>query len=241
MVEALRSPVQARAQRTRAALLEAAVAEFDACGYAGTTAKSIAARAGVATGSFYQYFTDKDAVLRELARTRSERLADSLGASGTGGAADTGEPGRSELHAARARRVLTGMIRRVLAYHRQETGLHAVLTERRHADAALDAITAEAERGLMRRIEADLRRWGAGGDVRALSFVIFSMVEGAVHTHVLGAREVSDRRLVAALGDAVVALAASRIAGAHGMTRDNGDNGNSGDTRATLAAREGNA
>ena len=58
-LEDLRTPTQARAHKTRAALVEAAQAEFAESGYAGTTAKSIAKRAGVSTGSFYQYFTDK--------------------------------------------------------------------------------------------------------------------------------------------------------------------------------------
>jgi len=52
-------------------------------GYAQTTTKSIADRAGVAAGSFYQYFPDKDAVLRELAAIRlaglRERIDRALG------------------------------------------------------------------------------------------------------------------------------------------------------------------
>ena len=61
----IRVPTQARAQRTRAALVAAAQNEFSEHGYAKTTAKRIAKAAGVSTGSFYQYFTDKDAVVRE--------------------------------------------------------------------------------------------------------------------------------------------------------------------------------
>ena len=68
--QALRQPTQARAQRTRQALLDAAAKEFSQRGYAATTSKSIAARAKVATGSFYQYFSNKDLALRELARAR---------------------------------------------------------------------------------------------------------------------------------------------------------------------------
>src|SRR5262245_28594061 len=75
MPTALREPVQERALKTRAALLEAAEQEFAERGYAQTTAKSITARAGVATGSFYQYFADKDALLHELARARVADLS----------------------------------------------------------------------------------------------------------------------------------------------------------------------
>src|SRR5688572_23746065 len=69
-----REPVQSRAHKTRAALLAAAERDFEARGYAQTTTKTIAERAGVAAGSFYQYFTDKDAMLRELAAARMSGL-----------------------------------------------------------------------------------------------------------------------------------------------------------------------
>ena len=46
--------------------MAAAEAEFTEHGYAQTTARSIAERAGVATGTFYQYFVDKD-VMRIVA------------------------------------------------------------------------------------------------------------------------------------------------------------------------------
>src|SRR5687768_14701082 len=71
-----RVPSQDRAVRTRAALVEAAVREFSKHGYAATTAKSIAARAQTATGSFYQYFTSKDQLLLEIAASRQAAVTD---------------------------------------------------------------------------------------------------------------------------------------------------------------------
>lgn len=198
----LRAPVQARAHQTRAALLQAAEREFGERGYAQTTAKSIAERAEVATGSFYQYFRDKDAVLHELARARTSELAARVRAAEQ----IPDQHGSPESLEQRARVAVRRIVAAVLDYHRKDVGLHAVLTERRHADRELDAIDRAAERSFIARIEASLLQWGYGGDRKALAFVIFGSIEGAVHSHVLGMRVLSDRRFVEALADAVLTL-----------------------------------
>jgi AcrR family transcriptional regulator len=200
----LRAPVQARAHQTRAALLAAALREFSERGYAQTTAKSIAERAAVATGSFYQYFRDKDAVLHELARARSGELTDRVRALGRpAGDADSLEQ--------QARLAVRRIVAAVLDYHRKDVGLHAVLAERRHADSELAAIERAAELGFIEHTEASLQHWGYAGDRKALAFVIFGLIEGSVHSHVLGLRVLSDRRFVDALADAVLTLVRSGL------------------------------
>jgi len=57
---------QQRAQETRDRLFFAACELFVANGYAGTTVDSIAARAGVAKGTFFVHFKTKDAVATQL-------------------------------------------------------------------------------------------------------------------------------------------------------------------------------
>jgi AcrR family transcriptional regulator len=49
-----------------AAILQAAAELFGRLGYARTTTNKVAARAGVSIGSLYQYFPNKDALLRAL-------------------------------------------------------------------------------------------------------------------------------------------------------------------------------
>jgi AcrR family transcriptional regulator len=205
----LRAPIQLRAQRTRAALLEAAEREFAERGYAQATARSIAERAGVATGSFYQYFADKDAALRELAQARFGQLAARISALDTskGTAGDVAQP-------ARARASVHAIVAEVLAYHRCDRGLHAVLAERRLTDPELDAITDAAERRFVRDVEQRLAHWGCGGDLKAQAFMIFGLIEGAIHSHVLGTRMISDRRFVDALTESVLTLVRAGIAGA---------------------------
>lgn len=51
---------------TRARLFDETVAEFRRSGFNGTEIGAIAARVGVSRGTFYLYFADKQAVLREL-------------------------------------------------------------------------------------------------------------------------------------------------------------------------------
>jgi AcrR family transcriptional regulator len=196
----VRKPRQKRAIRTRAALLAAAEKTFSSKGYAATTTAAIAQAAGVATGTFYQYFADKDALLREIASERSLFVADR-----------TLDPLETDLRAGglaalveRHMRTLVGL---VMKHHRDDPGLHAVLTERRHCDEALDALTSEAERSILLRVAGLLERWNHPGDQVATAFVLFGMVEGSVHTHVLGTSVVDDDRFVDALVDAMLRVA----------------------------------
>ena len=198
----VRVPRQSRAKKTRSALIAAGQAEFSARGYAATTARSVAERAGVSVGSFYQYFKTKDDLLAELARVRTDRIGDDAL-----GALDLSTPGGAGDLAGRVRLAMRRVAEVVTEYHREDVGLHAVLTERRHADPQLEALSTASERRLVGRISDLLAALGRGGDTLAQGFVIFGMVEGAVHTHVLGGAVVDDERFFSALVDALVALA----------------------------------
>ncbi len=57
---------EAQRRQTRARLFDAAVAEIDRCGLAGTDVAKIAAAVGVARGTFYFHFPTKEHVLVEL-------------------------------------------------------------------------------------------------------------------------------------------------------------------------------
>jgi AcrR family transcriptional regulator len=57
---------QARAERTRAALLRGAREVFEERGFLDARISEICDRAGVAYGSFYTHFADKDAIFAEL-------------------------------------------------------------------------------------------------------------------------------------------------------------------------------
>ena len=67
----------ARAAERRAAIIEAALEEFIARGFTATRIDDVAKRAGVAKGTIYLHFKDKEALFQELVRTtRRRRSAD---------------------------------------------------------------------------------------------------------------------------------------------------------------------
>lgn len=57
-----------RAAERRAAIVDAALDEFTARGYAATRLEDVAKRAGVAKGTIYLHFADKEALFQELVR-----------------------------------------------------------------------------------------------------------------------------------------------------------------------------
>ena len=66
------APASSRATRAaerRAAIVEAAMEEFIARGFAATRLDDIAKRAGVAKGTIYLHFKDKESMFEELVRT----------------------------------------------------------------------------------------------------------------------------------------------------------------------------
>ncbi len=203
MVIATRMPSQARAKRTRATLVSAARGEFSERGYASTTAKSIADRAGVATGTLYQYFSNKDEVLRELA---SEWLRQLVNCSV--GLLETRPPvarSRDEVTAEAARRMRL-VVQNTFEFLRGDRGLHDVFRERRKADRELDSLWSGSERTAIARIRAVLDHWNRKDDHEAMAIVLFGIVDGSVEAH-LADPVVSDRRFLQALVTALIRVA----------------------------------
>ena len=75
-----------RAAERRAAIIEAALDEFIARGFAATRLDDVAKRAGVAKGTIYLHFKDKESMFEELIRTAIVPLIGRLhGAAAVGG------------------------------------------------------------------------------------------------------------------------------------------------------------
>jgi len=188
------APKQQRAIRKKNALLASAFAEFSAKGFGATTAKSIADSAGVATGTFYQYFHNKDDVLLEVTRQRFEELHDHLQVPETIlEVADTHD------EADDLQQIFRQALGFLYNFHQQEAGLHEVLEYRRRVDPALAAMMDDGEAVLMERVRAFVARF-VRDKVETTAFCLFSMAEGIVHRHVFQGHEAVSRDEVIATG-----------------------------------------
>jgi len=68
----------ARRDERRAAILAAALEEFAARGFAATRLDDVARRAGVAKGTIYLYFRDKEALFQDLIRSEMSPVVATL-------------------------------------------------------------------------------------------------------------------------------------------------------------------
>jgi len=73
---------EARSAARREAILAAALDEFSARGFAATRLDDVAQRAGVAKGTIYLYFRDKESLFQELIRTMLTPLVGTIEALG---------------------------------------------------------------------------------------------------------------------------------------------------------------
>jgi len=174
-------PTQERAIQKRISLLKAAVHEFTNAGYEVTTAKSIAARAGVATGTFYQYFENKNDILRVIAENRYGELHEQVSL------LERLEPDQAELKSVPEQ--ASDLFHRVLSflyqYHLQDALLHQVLDQRRGLDKALNDIMNRGEELMRSHVVEFIDAFElANADIVADS--LFAMGEGLVHRMVFG-------------------------------------------------------
>jgi AcrR family transcriptional regulator len=114
-----KTPQQERSRETFEAIVEAAAHIFERHGYEAGTTNRIAERAGVAIGSLYQYFPNKDAIVLELAM-RHIAEAEALTWPALEQLVATAPPLRDGLMA-----IVWGMI----GLHERMPGLHRVLFE----------------------------------------------------------------------------------------------------------------
>ena len=181
-------PTQTRALKKRRDLLDAALLEFVDKGFDATTAKSIAERAGVATGTFYQYFNNKDEMLLLVARERFAEVH-----------ANVRLPGIEQVDQRSGQVDISAFFQQVLSwiydFHARDSRLHEVLEYRRSVDAALNEEMHKGEAILLERARQLVHAFGCANP-EAVAFCLFAMAEGIVHRHVFHPQELSKAEVV---------------------------------------------
>ncbi|MBI2701019.1 TetR/AcrR family transcriptional regulator [Mycobacterium gordonae] len=164
-----KQPKQERATETWQRILDAAAHVFAEHGYAAGTTNRIAERAGLSIGSLYQYFPNKDAVLRALmdahvdagSRLLNERLA-------------AGMPERLD-------DTLRLFVRAAIDNHRDNPRLHRVLFDEAPRAPAFLARVREMERF---NVDAAARLLDRHPDIRAgrlTAHVVVATIDSLVH------------------------------------------------------------
>lgn len=171
-----RIPKQKRSLLKYEDLLRAALLEFSENGYTQTTSKSIAMRAGVATGSFYQYFEDKDDILYKLVADRFEslkiryfELSDNV----------------SDL-AQSSERLLSSIVSTIelmMDFHSELSGFHALIHHRRFIDTRLDGLIKSYDAAFEARVVEIVQHYKSP-TVATSAFIVKAMAEGIVHSFI---------------------------------------------------------
>lgn len=182
-------PTQERALKKRSALIDAAMHEFEHVGFEVATAKSIAAKAGVATGTFYQYFENKNDILRVIAHDRfvtlheriqilelqevKLRLSDQQPEPSDNSELDT-------LSGSALQQQFFSTLEFLYQFHAADPELHKVLEQRRDIDPKLKAILDSGEAVLQKRVLLFVQSFNVSHP-ELVAENLFAMAEGLVH------------------------------------------------------------
>lgn len=168
-----RIPKQKRSLMKYEALLRAALLEFSEKGYTETTTKTITKRADVSTGSFYQYFDDKNDILYRLVNDRFESLKNRYFE-----LSENTPENFNDLNYLREN--IARILEMMIVFHEEMASFHALIHHRRHTDARLDEIIRSYDTDFDARV-AILVSLYKPDTIKASSFVVKSMAEGIVH------------------------------------------------------------
>jgi AcrR family transcriptional regulator len=195
-------PIQARAKQKRAALIAAASECFVSHGYHDTTAKIVASKAGVATGTFYQYFENKEDMLRVIAKQRMEALYQQV-PSATEFLELSSKVEKATVKPGATERIFHHVLELIYAFHEQAPELHQILEQRKELDPELAEILGQGEKMLYDRVLMFVNRFNIE-NADAVAFNLFAMAEGLVHRQVFG-RPRQSKALTLQLGAAMLA------------------------------------
>jgi AcrR family transcriptional regulator len=182
-------PTQKRADEKKRRILDAAMELFSLYGYHGTTAKAIAAKAKVATGSFYRYFKDKKAAFMAVCLHMEEELGGSI--------FEFGRKMRQEEHT--EQEILKALISFAVKGHYRHKAFHREVLAMQILDPDVAAWTRAREDRLLRSLLEFLHPMHSSyrvQDLEAATELIYYAIEEVSHRAVLFDSSVGEDRLV---------------------------------------------
>lgn len=196
-----RSPIQKRGMETKKRILEAAEDLFAKKGFHKTNALEIAARAGVATGSFYAYFNNKKEVLIEIIRNfyaaTSEKVLNAYNIQVRDNTADNYREGKKLVH---------HMIRALYEAHTVNPSLHRELLAMILLDREIEEISREEDRKViaaMTLLFKEHRKYTRVKDAEAAAILLHRIGEEIIHHIKIMGADIDGKRLLAELEDMV--------------------------------------
>lgn len=189
-------PKQKRADEKKRRILDAALELFGTQGFNGTTSKEIAAKAGVATGTFYRYFRDKKVAFLAVCLRFEEDFGGRLFEFGK----QMRREGRSE------RDVVNSLISFSVAAHRRNRDFHREVLAMQIVDPDVAAWTRDREKRVMAALSEFLRPMSSSyriQDVEAAAELLYYVIEEVSHRVVLFESPAGETRLVRHLQDMV--------------------------------------
>jgi AcrR family transcriptional regulator len=158
----------AKAAARRDAILTAALDEFSAKGFAAARLDDVAKRAGVAKGTIYLYFADKESLFQELIRAKIVPVVGSIEA-----ALATGLPLRAVIDQA-----IEIFIRDVFSTHRKQV-IRLILSEGPRFPALAEFYYREVLSRILQAVRGRLRQAYERGELPNDALVRFPMLLGA--------------------------------------------------------------
>lgn len=190
-----RRPKQKRGVQTRNQIIAAAESLFSEKGYYRTNSKEIAARAGVAVGTFYAYFKDKKAVFLKVLDRYNQRVIKKVSA----------RPGNQTSWKS-PRDLLNHLLQNALKAHDFSPRFHREATAMRYSDPDVEAYfqwketkIAEHMTGLFETFGPQIR----AEDPQAAALVIHQAIEGVVHSIKIFGGRLPEKRVMKALTEMI--------------------------------------
>ena len=202
-----RTPQQERSIATKQQLFQAALELFAEQGYHQTNTKKIAARAGIAVGSFYAYYRDKKEVFLEVIQYYYQRIQQAAFAGWIDPEGMRGlDPGSAEQLTIQSpehsREFLAALLRKLYEAHDITPQLHREITGMRYSDPEVDRLISAAEAETIATIRQLLESMGAAiavDDVEAAAHIVHRSAEEVIHSIKIFGTSIDPERLLTEL------------------------------------------